>query len=354
MMLIVRVTKSKICRGKTKMQNLKKLALLFSFILIIGVLAACGDSKDESSDDKDTKTEENTNANEESKDEGEKLSGEIKLAGSSTVFPIMEHVTYEFTLENPDVNTPLESVGSGGGFERSTKGEIDFSNASRPIKEEEKAIAEENGIELYEVELGYDGLSVVVSQQNDFIDELTLEQLRDIFLDERGNTKWSDVDPSWPDEEIEIFSPGHDSGTFDYFNEVVLEEKPMREGEGVTLSEDDNLLVRGIQDNPYAIGFFGYAYYVANEDKLKVLAIDGGDGAVTPTSETIQDGTYSPLSRPLFTYVNVESLKRPEVQAFTDFLLSGAAAEAADYVGYVSLPKEKYEEQLKELQAYYK
>ncbi len=181
-----------------------------------------------------------------------------------------------------------------------------------------------------------------------------MEQLRDIFLSERGNTKWSDIDPSWPDEEIVIYSPGHDSGTFDYFNEVVLEEKPMREGEGVTLSEDDNLLVRGIQEDPYAIGFFGYAYYVANEDSLKVLAIDGGNGPVKPSGETIQDGTYSPLSRPLFTYINAESLKKPEVQAFTDFLLSGAAAEGAELVGYVPLPEEEYKSQLEALQAKYK
>ncbi|WP_102027014.1 PstS family phosphate ABC transporter substrate-binding protein [Salirhabdus sp. Marseille-P4669] len=335
------------------MQNLKKFALLFSFILIIGVLAACGGSDEEEASNEETNKEE-TNANNGESNKDADLSGEIKLAGSSTVFPIMEYVTYEFVQENPGVNTPLESVGSGGGFERSTKGEIDFSNASRPIKEEEKALAEENGIELIETVLAYDGLSVVVSKENDFLEELTMEQLRDIFLSERGNTKWSDIDPSWPDEEIVIYSPGHDSGTFDYFNEVVLEEKPMREGEGVTLSEDDNLLVRGIQEDPYAIGFFGYAYYVANEDSLKVLAIDGGNGPVKPSGETIQDGTYSPLSRPLFTYINAESLKKPEVQAFTDFLLSGAAAEGAELVGYVPLPEEEYKSQLEALQAKYK
>ncbi|GAA0482474.1 phosphate ABC transporter substrate-binding protein PhoX [Salinibacillus aidingensis] len=330
----------------------KKLVILMMMVLTIGILAACGDSGEPDEEANDTQS---ANANEENSDgEDSSLSGTVKLAGSSTVFPIMEYVTYEFTKEYPEVDTPLESIGSGGGFERSTKGEIDFSNASRPIKEEEKAIAEENGIELIETVLAYDGLSVVVSQQNDFLDELTVEQLRDIFLAERGNKKWSDIDPSWPDEEIVIYSPGHDSGTFDYFNEAILEEKPMREGEGVTLSEDDNLLVRGIQNDPYAIGYFGYAYYVENKDTLKALAIDNGNGAVKPTPETIQDGSYSPLSRPLFTYINRASLEDKEtVQAFTEFLLSGAAASGAEEVGYVALPEEKYQSQLEELQSIY-
>ncbi|MCP8616872.1 PstS family phosphate ABC transporter substrate-binding protein [Salirhabdus salicampi] len=317
----------------------KKFSFLFVFILILGVLTACGESANGDG-----------NGNEGGED---KLTGTVKLAGSSTVFPIMEGVLYEYNKEQPKVNTPLESVGSGGGFKKSTKGEIDFSNASRPIKDEEKAIAEQNGIELKEIVLAYDGLSVVVSQQNDFVEELSVEQLRDIFLDEARNTKWSDIDSSWPDEEIEIFSPGHDSGTFDYFNEVILEDKPMREGEGVTLSENDNVLVRGIQDNPYAIGFFGYAYYEANKDKLKVLAIDEGNGAIQPNGDTIQDGSYSPLSRPLFTYVNTTSLKeKEEVQNFTEFLLQNAG-ESAERVGYVALPQAKYEEQLEEIKSIY-
>ncbi|QHS22769.1 PstS family phosphate ABC transporter substrate-binding protein [Virgibacillus sp. MSP4-1] len=331
----------------------KRLLILIVMILTLGILAACGDSGE--TNEEGNNNQETSNANEgASEEENSSLSGTVKLAGSSTVFPIMEYVTYEFTKKYPNVDTPLESIGSGGGFERSTKGEIDFSNASRPIKKEEKAIAEENGIELIETVLAYDGLSVVVSQKNDFVDKLTVEQLRDIFLAERGNKKWSDINPSWPDEEIVIYSPGHASGTFDYFNEAILEEKPMREGEGVTLSEDDNLLVRGIQNDPYAIGYFGYAYYVENKDTLKALGIDNGNGAVKPSPETIQDGSYSPLSRPLFTYINRKSLEEKEtVQAFTEFLLSGAAASGAKEVGYVALPEEKYQSQLKELKSIY-
>ncbi|MRG86602.1 PstS family phosphate ABC transporter substrate-binding protein [Salinibacillus xinjiangensis] len=338
------------------MQKLKRFAVLFAMMFVVGVIAACGqtDGEDDETNAESDTTEQANESNSGDSGEAEAVTGTVKLAGSSTVFPIMEYATYEFTQENPEVNTPLESIGSGGGFERSTKGEIDFSNASRPIKDEEKAIAEENGIELIETVLAYDGLSVVVSQKNDFLEELTVEQLRDIFLAERENKKWSDIDSSWPDEEIVIYSPGHDSGTFDYFNEVILEEKPMREGEGVTLSEDDNLLVRGIQDDPYAIGYFGYAYYLENQDTLKALAIDGGDGPVAPNGDTIQDGSYSPLSRPLFTYINKASLEENKaVQAFTEFLFTGAAGAGAEQVGYVPLTEDEYQSQLKELQAIY-
>ncbi|TCT26980.1 phosphate ABC transporter substrate-binding protein (PhoT family) [Melghiribacillus thermohalophilus] len=339
------------------MKSLKRFAILLVTMLLIGFLAACGQGEDSSGDTEDQNSQEETNAGNDSEEHNEdtkELSGTIKLAGSSTVFPIMEAVTYEYHQIQPNVQTPLESVGSGGGFKKSTKGEIDFSNASRPIKPEEQQIAEENGIQLEEIVLAYDGLTVAVSLQNDFVDSLTVEQLRDIFLAERGNTKWSDIHPDWPDEPIKIYAPGHDSGTFDYFNEVILEEKEMREGEGVTLSEDDNLLVRGIQDDPYAIGFFGYAYYYANQNKLKAVAIDGGDGPVEPNSDTIQDGTYTPLSRPLFTYVNVQSLKEKEhVQDFLEFLMNGSAAKAAEQVGYVPIPEEEYQKQLEELQKLY-
>lgn len=200
---------------------------------------------------------------------------------------------------------------------------------------------------LEPLELAYDGLSVVVSAENDFAEELTIEQLKQIFLDSSDAQMWSDINPDWPEEEIKIFSPGHDSGTFDYFNEIVLEEEPMKEGENTTLSEDDNVLVRGIKDNPNAIGFFGYAYYAENEDSLKALAISEGEGeAVEPTPETIQDGSYTPLSRPLFTYVNVNAYKeKAQVRDFVEYTLNNAG-KAAEEVGYVALPDEKYQEQL--------
>ncbi|MGP4042364.1 PstS family phosphate ABC transporter substrate-binding protein [Gracilibacillus sp. D59] len=335
------------------MNKWKLIMLVAVAFLTVGVLAACGNAPNDAEN-----TEEETNneasANEGSQDETteeegseKELSGPVNIDGSSTVLPIMEYLTYEYNKAQPNVDAVLNSSGSGGGFKKSTVGEIDFSNASRPIKEEEVAKAEENGITLHEVEIAYDGLSVVVSQQNDFVENLTVDQLREIFLADGSATKWSDLNPDWPEEDIVIYSPGHDSGTFDYFNEVILEEKPMREDENTTLSEDDNTLVTGIQNDPYAIGYFGYAYYLENQDTLKVLGIDNGDGnPVKPTGETIQDGSYAPLSRPLFTYVNVDYLKeKPQVHDFAKFVLNNAGA-AAEEVGYVALPDEKYQEQL--------
>ncbi|GEN52061.1 PstS family phosphate ABC transporter substrate-binding protein [Halobacillus faecis] len=318
------------------MKNFKSLALMLMFILVLGVLAACGGSEEEPAAEEDTNGE-----------GSEEVSGPIAIDGSSTVFPIMENLTYTYNQENPDVNVTVNSSGSGGGFKKSTAGEIDLSNASRPIKEEEMATAEENDIQLEELELAYDGLSVVVSQQNDFVEELTIEQLKQIFLESSDATMWSDINPEWPEEEIKIFSPGHDSGTFDYFNEVILEEEPMKEGSNTTLSEDDNVLVRGIENDPNAIGFFGYAYYAENEDVLKVLGIsEGGNEAVKPNPETIQDGSYTPLSRPLFTYVNVNAYKeKAQVRDFVEYTLNNAG-KAAEEVGYVALPEDKYQEQL--------
>ncbi|MCA1009691.1 phosphate ABC transporter substrate-binding protein PstS family protein [Halobacillus halophilus] len=332
------------------MKNFKSLALMFAFILVLGVLAACGGSGDDASGDEGSgseSSEESSGSEGSSSEEGEEVSGPIAIDGSSTVFPIMENLTFSYREEAPEVETSLNSSGSGGGFKKSTKGEIDLSNASREIKEEEKKIAEENGVQLEPLTLAYDGLSVAVSAKNDFVENLTIEQLRQIFLESSDAQMWSDINPDWPEEQIEIFAPGHDSGTFDYFNEVILEENPMKEGENTTLSEDDNVLVRGIENNPNAIGFFGYAYYAENKDALKVLGIAEGDAEpVKPSGETIQDGSYTPLSRPLFTYVNVEAYKnKPQVRDFVEYTLNNAG-KAAEEVGYVALPEEKYEEQL--------
>ncbi|SIS36869.1 PstS family phosphate ABC transporter substrate-binding protein [Salimicrobium flavidum] len=310
----------------------------FSLILtMVLLLAACGSSE-----------EEGANANE-SEGEGA-LEGSVTIDGSSTVYPVMEGLTYRFNQEYPEVDISLNSSGSGGGFKKSTVGEIDLSNASRPIKEEEKQQAEDNNINLHEIEIAYDGLSVVVSEQNDFVEELTTDQLKQIFLESSDVTKWSDLNEDWPEEDIKIFSPGHDSGTFDYWNEVILEENPMKEGDNTALSEDDNTLVTGIQNDPYAIGYFGYAYYAENKDTLRALAVENPDGEmVEPSGETIQDGSYAPLSRPLFTYVNVEKMNEKEaVSEFVEFTLNNAG-QAAEEVGYVSLNDEEYQKQLDEI-----
>lgn len=325
------------------MKNFKSLALMLAFVLVVGVLAACGGGEEGSSNDS-----EGNNSGDSASASSEEVSGPIAIDGSSTVFPIMENLVYTYSQEQPEVNATVNSSGSGGGFKKSTKGEIDLSDASREIKEEEKAQAEENGVQLEPLTLAYDGLSVVVSAENDFVENLSIEQLKQIFLDSSDATKWSDINPEWPDETIKIFSPGHDSGTFDYFNEVILEDNPMKEGENTTLSEDDNVLVRGIENDPNAIGFFGYAYYAENKDALKVLGIQNGPDAepIKPNGDTIQSGEYTPLSRPLFTYVNVNAYKeKPQVRDFVEYTLNNVG-KAAEEVGYVALPEEKYQEQL--------
>ncbi|MCM3716825.1 PstS family phosphate ABC transporter substrate-binding protein [Fictibacillus phosphorivorans] len=280
---------------------------------------------------------------------GGHLSGKIKIDGSSTVFPIMEAVSEEFQASNPNVQAPVGVSGSGGGFEKFTRGELDLANASRPIKEEEKTAAKAKGIDYTEFELAKDGISIVVSKENDFIDHLTVEELKKIYLEKDTAKRWDDVREGWPKKKIDVFSPGTDSGTFDYFDEVILEKKPMRRD--AQLSEDDNVLVQGVSGSKHAIGFFGYAYYQANKDKLKAVPIDGGNGPVEPNPKTIESGEYAPLSRPLFTYVNNKSLKENEaVYEYMKFTLENAGELASsDMIGYVSLPKEKYEEQMKKL-----
>ncbi|KAF6510012.1 PstS family phosphate ABC transporter substrate-binding protein [Geobacillus sp. FSL K6-0789] len=276
------------------------------------------------------------------------LSGEVIMDGSSTVYPIAEAAAEEYMMEQPNVKVSVGASGTGGGFEKFTKGETDFSNASRPIKEEEKQAAADNGIEFQEFQLAYDGLSVVVNKENDWVDYLTVDELKKMWTEDGTVKKWSDIRPGWPDEEIKFFSPGHDSGTYDYFDEVILEGKELVKT--AQLSEDDNILVRGVEGDQYAIGYFGYAYYLENKDKLKVVPIDGGNGPVEPTNETIETGKYTPLSRPLFTYVNVKSLKeKPQVYDYMEFLLE-TAGDLAEEVGYVRLPEEKYKEQLETLE----
>ncbi|MED4877822.1 PstS family phosphate ABC transporter substrate-binding protein [Anoxybacillus geothermalis] len=276
------------------------------------------------------------------------LSGEVIMDGSSTVYPIAEAAAEEYMREQPNVKVSVSASGTGGGFEKFTKGETDFSNASRPIKEEEKQAAADNGIEFQEFQLAYDGISVVVNKENDWVDYLTVDELKKMWTEDGTVKKWSDIRPGWPDEEIKFFSPGHDSGTYDYFDEVILEGKELVKT--AQLSEDDNILVRGVEGDQYAIGYFGYAYYLENKDKLKVVPIDGGNGPVEPTNETIETGKYTPLSRPLFTYVNVKSLKeKPQVYDYMEFLLE-TAGDLAEEVGYVRLPEEKYKEQLETLE----
>ncbi|MGG3450988.1 PstS family phosphate ABC transporter substrate-binding protein [Domibacillus aminovorans] len=306
------------------------------------VLGACGN------DAADTGTEEGEKT--EQTDAGDaQLQGEISIDGSSTVYPIMEAVAEEFMLEQPDVKVTVGLSGTGGGFEKFIAGETAMSNASRPIKEEEAAALKEAGIEYTEFELAKDGLSVVVNKDNDWVDQLTVDELKKLWLDNGTAKKWSDIREGWPEEEIKFYSPGTDSGTFDYFDEVILDGGQI--DKAATLSEDDNVLVQGVTGDKNAIGYFGYAYYIENKDSLKVVPIVNEEGtAVEPNAETIESGEYAPLSRPLFTYVSNAAIKDDAATAaYVQFTLENAAALAED-VGYVSLPQEKYDEQLSTLE----
>ena len=317
------------------MKGLKKLLLLATMISILAIMVACGSDTEKNGSTDDS----NGYANEET------LSGSVLIDGSSTVFPIMEAVSEEYMAEQPDVQVSVGFSGTGGGFKKFIASETDMSNASRTIKDEEKEQLEAKGIEFTEFELAKDGISIVVNKDNDWVDYLTVEELQAMWVD-NGETKlWSDIRPEWPAEEIKFYSPGTDSGTFDYFNEVILDEQTLVEN--ATLSEDDNILVQGVSGDKNAIGFFGYAYYSENKDKLKVVPIDGGNGAVEPTNETINDGSYSPLSRPVYTYVANESVAtKPQVADFLSFTLENVG-DLAEEVGYVRLTDEEYAKSLK-------
>lgn len=273
----------------------------------------------------------------------EELSGEIEIDGSSTVFPVTAAVAEEFRKEHGGVQINVGFSGTGGGFKRFAAGETAISDASRPIKDSEKEAAEANGIEYIELKIGTDGLSVMVSLENDFVDCLSVEQLHEIWKPESTVNNWNDVNPDWPDNKINLYGPGTDSGTFDYFTEEINGEAKLSRAD-YTASEDDNVLVRGIAGDRNALGYFGYAYYAENTDKLKVIGVDHGDGCVVPSPETIEDGSYGKLSRPLFIYVDVDALKnRPEVAAFVDFFLDNATALVRE-VGYIPEDPAVYDE----------
>ena len=273
-----------------------------------------------------------------------KLRGNVVIDGSSTVAPISTEAASMFSETCPNVSVPVGVSGTGGGFKRFTKGETDISDASRPIKFKELEQCRANGIEFIEIPVAYDGLTIIVSRENDFVETLTIDQLKKIFRADMQVTKWSELNAEWPDEEIQIFAPGTDSGTFDYFKEVMVGKESASIRADMSVSEDDNLIVKVVANTKHAIGFLGAAYYFENEDKLKCVHIVNPETneAVEPTAETIETGAYAPFSRPLFIYVNAKSAKRPEVKIFVERYLENAA-DMAEAVGYVGLPDEIYE-----------
>jgi phosphate transport system substrate-binding protein len=273
---------------------------------------------------------------------GSGLTGTVKGDGSSTVFPIMEAVSEEFQKENPNVRVTMGISGTGGGFKKFCAGETDISNASRPIKPTEVEECQTNGVEYVEIPIAFDGLSVMVNPGNDFVSCLKVEELKKLWQPEAQGkvTNWSQVRRGWPDRKIGLYGAGTDSGTYDYFTEAIVGKEGASRGD-FTPSEDDNVLVQGISGDPNGLGFFGFAYYEENKDKLKLVQVDGGQGCVAPSPQTISDGTYQPLSRPLFVYIRTTAMQRPEVKAFVDYTITNAPNLVGE-AGYVPLPDEIY------------
>jgi phosphate transport system substrate-binding protein len=271
----------------------------------------------------------------------------IKIDGSSTVFPITEAVAEEFQKKNPGVKVTVGISGTGGGFKKFCAGETDISDASRPIKLSEVEQCVDHKIQYIELPVAYDGIAVMVNPKNDWVDHLTVKELKKLWEPAAQGKikKWNQIRPNWPDKEVHLFGPGVDSGTFDYFTEAIVGKTGASRGD-YTASEDDNVLVQGIATDPLALGFFGVAYFEHNKERLKLVPIDdeieaNGKGPQTPDYESVVKGTYQPLARPIFIYVSKQAAERPEIQQFVDFYIKSGAALSKE-VGYIALPENAY------------
>ncbi|HYF78292.1 MAG TPA: PstS family phosphate ABC transporter substrate-binding protein [Symbiobacteriaceae bacterium] len=272
-----------------------------------------------------------------------KLTGEIKVDGSSTVGPISIAVAEEFMKAHKDVKVSVGISGTSGGFKKWVKGETDINDSSRKIKDSEVQEAKKLGIEALELPVAYDGITVVVSKENDFVQCITTAELKKIWDKDSTVKTWKDVNPAWPAEEIKLYGPGTDSGTFEYFTEHI-NGKALQSRSDYTASEDDNTLVKGVTGSKYAMGYFGYAYFVENATKLKALQIDAGKGCTAPNDETISGLTY-PIARLIYIHPSTKALERPEVKEFVNFYLKNAATLSKE-VGYTPLSAKQYEEAL--------
>lgn len=274
--------------------------------------------------------------------DGTEMIGTVTADGSSTVFPVTEAVAEEFQIEmGPGVNITLGQSGTGGGFRRFCTGLTDISNASRPISETEVQQCAESGVEYLELTVALDGLAILVHPDNDFVQCLTVEELRRIWEPSSTLQSWAQVRPGFPDRPLRLYGPGTNSGTFDYFTEVITHQVGASRAD-YTASEDDNVLVQGVAGDVNSLGYFGFAYYAENQGRVKVVAVDSGAGCVTPEASAIETGTYAPLSRPLWIYVNTASLAEPAVRQFVDFYMEVVPVLASE-VGYVPLSDEAYE-----------
>lgn len=311
--------------------NKKLLRVGYSSALVamMASLAACGGGSQTATPDAGTETA-----------AGSELSGAVLVDGSSTVFPISEAMAEEFGAANPGVTVTVGVSGTGGGFQKFCADETDVTGASRPISQEEIDLCAENGIEYIELPIAFDGITVVVNPENEFAECLTVEELNTMWEPSAQGTitNWNQVRSDFPDAPLGLYGPGTDSGTYDFFMEAIGAEGESR-GD-FTASEDDNVIVQGVSSDTNGLGYFGLAYFVANEGSVKGVAIDNGEGCVEPSAETVADGTYLPLSRPEFIYVKLSKADDPAVAAFVDFYISPDNANLVDEVGYVSVPSE--------------
>ena len=280
----------------------------------------------------------------------EQLSGEVNIAGSSTVYPVSDAMSAEFSKEHPDVTVPVSSTGTGAGFSNFfCAGKTDINDASRQIKDSETQQCSENSVTPLEFQVATDALTVVVNQEADWVDCMDLDTLKQIWGPDAAQ-KWSDIDSEWPDEEIERYGPSSASGTFDYFTEVVNGEEGAHT-QDYSGTEQDNTIISGVKGSKYAIGYFGFAYYSENKDSVKAVAIDNGDGCVKPSLDTAKSGEYKPLARPLFIYVAKESLEKEQVREFVRFYLERTDSDLISQIGYVPLSEEKAQENLDKLES---
>ncbi len=275
-------------------------------------------------------------------------SGIIRIDGSSTVYPVTEAVAEEFQKANAGARVTVGISGTGGGFQKFCRDEIDIADASRPISATEKEACEKAGVQYLELPIAYDGLAVVVNPKNTWAGSMTATELKKLWEPAAQGklTRWSQVRAGWPDKEIHLFGPGVDSGTFDYFTEAIMGKTDDSRGD-YTSSEDDNVIVQGISGDEFALGYFGYAYYEENQDKLKLVGVDdendaNGKGPILPSPQTVKDGTYHPLSRPIFIYPKVMALDRAEVRNFVDFYMTKGVPLVRE-VGYIALSDKEYE-----------
>lgn len=278
--------------------------------------------------------------------------GEVKIDGSSTVYPITEAVAEAYRGDHPEVKVTAGFSGTGGGFKKFGRGEIDINDASRPIKDSEIKACEENKVKYVELKVAFDGLAVIVSKENTWLNHITVEELKKIWEPEAQNKikKWSQVNSAWPDVEFHLYGAGVASGTYDYFTEVIVGKAGSSRGD-YTASEDDNVLVQGIAGDKHSLGFFGLAYFEENQDKLKLVAVDNGKGPVLPNKETVMSNTYAPLSRPLFIYVTEAASKRKTVVDFVNFYLEKAPGLVKD-VGYIALPASDYKDAIQQFKGF--